>query len=46
MDEVEVIFKEVVFKVGPVVILEETIVGMEIEKIGDLGDSPDQEKEE
>ena len=46
MDEVEVILEEVVFKVGTVVILVETIVGTEIEKIGDLGDSPDQEKEE
>ena len=46
MDEVEVILEEVVFEVGTVVILVETIVGIEIEKIGDLGDSPDQEKEE
>ena len=46
MDEVEVILEEVVFKVGTVVILEETIVWIEIEKTGDLGDSPDQEKEE
>ena len=46
MDEVEVILEEVVFKVGTVVILEETIVRIEIEKTGDLGDSPDQEKEE
>ena len=28
------------------VALEETIVGIEVEKIGDLGDSLDQEKEE
>ena len=46
MDEVEVILEEVVFKVGTVVILVETIVGIEIEMTGDLGDSPDQEKEE
>ena len=46
MDEVEVILEEVVFKIGPVVILEETIVGIEMEKTGDLGDSQDQEKEE
>ena len=46
MDKVEVILEEVVFEVGTVVILEETIVGIEIEKIGDLGDSPDLEKEE
>ena len=46
MDEVEVILEEVVFGVGPVVILKETIVGIEIEKIGNLGDSPYQEKEE
>ena len=46
MDEVEAILEEVVFKVRPAVILEETIVGIEIEKTGDIGDSPDQEKEE
>ena len=46
MDEVEVILEEVVFEVGPVVTLEETIVEIEVERIGDLGDSPDQEKEE
>ena len=46
MDEVEVILEEVVFKVVTVVILVETIVGIEIEKTEDLGDSPDQEKEE
>ena len=36
MDEVEVILEEVVFEVGLVVILEETIVGIEIEKTRDL----------
>ena len=46
MDEVEVILEEVVFEIGTVVILEVTIVGIEIEKTEDLGDSPDQEKEE
>ena len=46
MDKVEVILEEVVFEVGTVVILEETIVGIEIEKTGYLGGSPDQEKEE
>ena len=46
MDEVEVILEEVVFKVGPVVTLEETIVETEVERVGDLGDSLDQEKEE
>ena len=46
MDEVEAILEEVVFEVGSVVILEETIVGIEIEKTGDLGDSQDQEKQE
>ena len=46
MDEVEIILEEVVFKVGTVVILEETVIGIEIEKTGDLGDIPDQEKEE
>ena len=35
-----------VFRVGPVVTLEETIVEIEVERIGDLGDSSDQEKEE
>ena len=45
-DEVEVILEEVVFEVGPAVNLEETIVGIEVEKTGDLGDSLDQEKEE
>ena len=46
MDEVEVILEEVVFVVGPVLILEETIVEIEVERIGDHGDSLDQEKEE
>ena len=46
MDEVEVISEEVVFEVGTVVILEEVIVGIEIEKIGGLGDNQYQEKEE
>ena len=46
MDKVEVILEEVFFEVGTVVILEETIVGIVIEKIGDLRDSPDLEKEE
>ena len=46
MDEVEVILGEVVFKVETVVIFKEIIVEIETEKIGDLGDCPDQEKEE
>ena len=46
MNEVEVILEEVVLEVGTVVILEETIVGIEIEKTGDVGDSPDQVKKE
>ena len=46
MDEVEVIKEEVVFEVEIVVILEETIVGIEIEKTGGLGDNQDQETEE
>ena len=46
MDVAEVISEEAVFKVGTVVILEEIIVGIEIEKIGGLGHSQDQEKEE
>ena len=45
MDVAEVISEEVVFEVGTVVILEE-IVGIEIEKIGGLGQSQGQEKEE
>ena len=46
MEEVEVILEEVAFKEGPVVILEEMIVEIEIERIEGLGDSLDQEKEE
>ena len=46
MNEVEVILEEVVFEVGPAVILEETIVEIEIEKTVVLGGSPGQEKEE
>ena len=38
---VEVILEEAAFKVGIVVILEEIIVGIEIEKIGDPGDNQD-----
>ena len=45
MDTVEVISEEVVLEVGTVVILEE-IVGIEIEKIGGLGHSQDQEKKD
>ena len=46
MDGVEVILKEVVFEVGPVVTLEEIIIEIEVKRIGDLGDSLSQEKEE
>ena len=46
MDMVEVISEEVVFKVEIVVILEEILVGIEIEKTGGLRDNQDQEKEE
>ena len=46
MDEVEVISEELVFEVGTVVILEEVIVGIEIEKTGGLGANQNQEKEE
>ena len=46
MDKVEVILEGVVFEVGPVVTLEETIVEIEVEKIEDLVDSLDQKKEE
>ena len=42
----EDILEEVVFEVGTVVILEEIILGIEIEKIGGLGHGQDQEKEE
>ena len=45
MEEVEVILEEVVFEVGPVVILEE-MIETEVERIEGLGDSLDQEKEE
>ena len=46
MDEVEVISEEVVFEVRTVVILEEIIAGIEIEKIEGLGDNQDHKKEE
>ena len=46
MAEVEVILEEVIFEVGPVVILGEMMVGTEVERIEGLGDSLDQEKEE
>ena len=42
----EVILEGVVFEVGPVVMLEEMIIEKEVERIGDLGDSLDWEKEE
>ena len=41
IEEVEVILEEVAFKEGTVVILEEMIVEIEIERIEDLGDSLD-----
>ena len=44
MEEVEVIFREVIFEAGLVIISEEMIV--EIEKIEGCGGSLDQEKEE
>ena len=46
MEEVEVILEEVAFEVGPIVILEEMMIGTEVERIEGLGDSSDQEKEE
>ena len=46
MDEVEVILEGMVFEVGPVVTLEKIIIEIEVERIGDLGDSLDGEKEE
>ena len=41
MDKVEVILEEVVFEVEPVVTLGEIIIEIEVERIGDLGDSLD-----
>ena len=41
MDMAEVISEEVVFEVEIVVILEEILVGIEIEKTGGLGDNLD-----
>ena len=46
MEEVEVISEEMAFEIGPVITLEEMIVGTEIERIEGLGESLDQEKEE
>ena len=46
MNEVEVISEEVFFEVEIVVILEEILVGIEIEKTEGLGDNQDQEKED
>ena len=45
MKELQVILEEVVFEVGPIIILDKMIVGTEIERIEGLGDSLDQEKE-
>ena len=42
----EDISEEVVFEIGTVLILEETIIGIEIERIGGLVHDYDQEKEE
>ena len=41
MDVVEVIPEDVVFEIEIVVILEEILVGIEIEKTGELGDNQD-----
>ena len=46
MEEVEVILEDMAFEVGPVVNLEEMMVGTEVERIDSLGDSLDQGKEE
>ena len=46
MEEIKVILEEVVFEVGLVIVSDEMIVGIEIDKIEDFGDSLDQEKEE
>ena len=45
MKEVELILEEVAFEAGLVIILDETVVGIEIERIEGHGDSLDQEKE-
>ena len=46
MEEVEVILEGVAFKVGPIVLLEEMMIGTKVEKTEGHGDSPDQEIEE
>ena len=46
MEEVEVILEEEAFKVGLEIILDEMIVGTEIDRIEGLGDSLGQGKEE
>ena len=46
MEEVEVILEEVAFEAGLIIILDEMVVGTEIERIEGHGDSLDQEKEE
>ena len=46
MEEVGVILEEVVFEVGSVIILEEMMIGIEVERIEGLGDSLGQEREE
>ena len=46
MEEVKVILEEVVFKEGLILLLGEMIIGIEIERVEDHGDSLDQEKEE
>ena len=46
MEEDKVILEEVAFKAGLIIILDEMVVGIEIERIEGHGDNLDQEKEE
>ena len=46
MEEVEVISEEVVFEEGLILLLGEMMIGIEIERTEEYGDSLDQEKEE
>ena len=46
MEEVEVILEQVVFEEGVILLLGEMMIGIEIERVEDHGDSLDQEKEE
>ena len=46
MEEAEVILEEVAFMEEIIIILEEMMIGIEIERIEGLGDNLDQEREE